>query len=253
MVGSSRRSLGIVLEANRVEEKPRVALWDTATGKESNPVIGPEQVQQFTPIHFSLNGKWLAWNARSGIMLAEAANVTEVRHLKLGFGKHAKVFNDFLFTPDDKTLVTWETRHFHLWDVATGERRRDFAVTEDLRLVAISPDGKLLALSGGGASVISILDIATGAAIPAPCGCWIKGSGDKVRVAGKEPLVLPDRRLLPALNAISQFHAQQFAEQDLSYRRFQVFHEVGERRTFISPPRTFEAVASALHALQFLA
>jgi WD40 repeat protein len=159
----------------RGDEGAQITLWDTGTGEEWKPFIIPELLQQYTPIHFSPDGQWLAWNGRSGSMLAEVANVKEARHLKFGVGKHARVFDDFLFTPDSKTLITWEQfcRHFHLWDVATGKHLRDFRgpqpeshglPTENLHLAAMSPDGKLLAV-GGHTSVISIFDMAKGAEI----------------------------------------------------------------------------------------
>ena len=79
------------------------------------------------------------------------------------------------FTPDGKALVTGsndtesrivgekpEKGSMRLWDVATGQERRRFPVEGfDVRSIAVSPDGRLVA-AGVSDQTIRIFDLATG-------------------------------------------------------------------------------------------
>ena len=79
------------------------------------------------------------------------------------------------FTPDGKGLVTGsndtesrivgekpEKGSTRLWDVATGRERRRFPVEGfDVRSIAVSPDGRLVA-AGVSDQTIRIYDLATG-------------------------------------------------------------------------------------------
>jgi WD40 repeat protein len=147
------------------------ALWDVATGKESDRVSREERNraweyvrEQLDSVAFSPDGKTLAW----------AAAHTELALWQLPPGwKHRKLpqisVKCVAFSPDGKFLASAGGRPLrggdgpalHLWDVSTGQSVRKFEATGAVRVVAFAPDGKTLAAAGENGAV-GLWDVATG-------------------------------------------------------------------------------------------
>ena len=65
-------------------------------------------------------------------------------------------------TSDGALLATCADDAVHIWETATGKKMKTFAGHANVtRVIAFSPDGRLLA-SGGGEGTIRVLDLATG-------------------------------------------------------------------------------------------
>ena len=74
------------------------------------------------------------------------------------------IASDVAFTPDGRRVVAVAMQQIRIWDVATGTEQDDFPRTSSSSSdrLAISPDGRWLAVTGPGQ--VSIIDIS----MPAP-------------------------------------------------------------------------------------
>jgi WD40 repeat protein len=137
-----------------------VRLWDRATGKPIREFsVGTDALDHAT---LSPDGTLLAAATRKGsseatCCLWDTANGRELRRLPVPTFVCA-----LRFSPDSKHLVTGaDDRKARLWDVATGKELRSFSGAEEIIwCIAISPDGKLLAVGERGA--VRIWDLITG-------------------------------------------------------------------------------------------
>ncbi|HEY7156078.1 MAG TPA: sigma-70 family RNA polymerase sigma factor, partial [Gemmataceae bacterium] len=81
----------------------------------------------------------------------------------LRFRHGGRVIHRLLLTPDGKTLISsdyYGSRKVCVWELATGRLLRQFPGTYDEKEIALSPDGKLLAISQEKAIVV--WDLASG-------------------------------------------------------------------------------------------
>jgi WD40 repeat protein len=97
--------------------------------------------------------------------LARAVNVSRrIVVLRLCANQSLTAVSSVKFTPDGRRVVAVATQKIRIWDVATGVEedafQRSFGSSSDR--LAISPDGRWLAITGPGH--VSILDISP----PAP-------------------------------------------------------------------------------------
>ena len=147
-----------------LEDAGQLVTWDLPSGRERRrwhaiPGVGGR-------LAFSPDGRTLAVSLRTAdytskkeehaIILWDVDSPTEHRRR---FAADWRSLRGLAFTPDGKGLVTGsddtesrivgakpERGSMRLWDVATGRERRRFPVEVfDVRSVAVSPDGKLVA------------------------------------------------------------------------------------------------------------
>jgi RNA polymerase sigma factor (sigma-70 family) len=169
---------GLTLAA--LEEQGVLRLWDLASGREHRRW---HEVPGY-PMHltFSPDGRTLAAGLSTrdqttgkelhAVTLWDLTSPTEHRRR---FAADWRDLHGLAFTPDGKALVTGgndtesrivgekpEKGSVRLWDVATGQERRRFPVEGfDVRSIAVSPDGRLVA-AGVSDQTIRIFDLATG-------------------------------------------------------------------------------------------
>ncbi len=138
-------------------------LFDMETGKERATLEGTLKV---TCVVFSPDGKTLATSAFGG-----AVALWDVPSGKLrgALARHKRTVYNASFAPDGRTLYSLgEDQLLVHWDVATGKERRSVDLRKQAgystRYSALSPDGKTLAVLGGGR--LRLLDLEEGAFRP---------------------------------------------------------------------------------------
>jgi WD40 repeat protein len=181
----------------REHESCAIVVWDPATGKVLRTLA--EQSASFCSLGYSRDGKLLAAGSAQGtIHLWDVTTGKELRRLQ---GPDRHVFS-IAFALDGKILasagafdpsgrMTGDKPVIRLWDVETGKEVRQLAVHARIETVVGSPDGKLLASTGGEAH-IRIWDAATGKEIRH----WDSGSKWIRRLAFS-----PDNSMLASANA----------------------------------------------------
>jgi RNA polymerase sigma factor (sigma-70 family) len=136
-------------------------LWDVATGKASAVLDG--KTKNIAQVGFTRDGKHLVSGEVGKVRLWSMATRKEVR--QFGASDDNRVVYAAVFSPDGKSLATAEgpPRSLKLWEVSTGKEVRTIkaAHTQFAVAVAWSPDGTLLA-SSGGEGVVKLWDPATG-------------------------------------------------------------------------------------------
>ncbi|MBI1914623.1 MAG: sigma-70 family RNA polymerase sigma factor [Planctomycetes bacterium] len=135
-----------------------VFLWEADTGKETRRLSGGGQL---TPrgdcVVFSPDGRALAVADPWTITLWEVASG---KQLSPSLDGHEQVVESVRFLADGKTIAATSRGAASFWHVRTGKRIGRFEGPRSDRL-AISPDGKVLAVAGG-SQAIGLWDVATG-------------------------------------------------------------------------------------------
>lgn len=118
------------------ERKDKVRVWDSTTGQTLFELDG-----DYASVTVSPDRKTLAIILREGeLALHDVATGKRISQLpRVGpFGHHAPAFS-----PDGKMLISSDTSSLHLWDVASGDKKREIANCRGR--IAFSPDGRWLA------------------------------------------------------------------------------------------------------------
>jgi RNA polymerase sigma factor (sigma-70 family) len=138
-----------------------IRVWDVATGREARQLKG--HARNVLAVSWSPDGKTVAstgndqtmrfWDAATGKERARTAALKDGVPLPIAY------------LPDGSALVGLHSNYctLRLYDPATGKVLRSF--TPALRSMAqmtIAPDGKWVAVSGGGAHTLELWDTATG-------------------------------------------------------------------------------------------
>ena len=102
-----------------------VRLWEIATGKMVREFTGNKPVtptNEFTPVAFSHDGKWLATSdGKPGICVFEVA--TGKLEFRLPYAKQE--YRALAFSHDDKMVAAGSaTRQFMVWDLATRQLKQ---------------------------------------------------------------------------------------------------------------------------------
>src|SRR5262249_50833096 len=146
-----------------------VRIWDVETGKEL-AVFSIEAVagNSFSLV-FAPDGKWLAAGVgRRTAHIWDLATKKEVIRLKGGANPDEELpayrTCALAFTSDKRRLLTGGVDGVvRVWDLLRGKEERCFRVTnEAVHALAISPDGKLLAIAAGDRRWVHLLNLTTG-------------------------------------------------------------------------------------------
>src|SRR5439155_6238382 len=107
-------------------------------------------------IAFSPDGKWVAAGSEQGIAhvwdITTKKEVLRLSRNRKGEQERSESAGPLVFTPDGRHLVTggWDGA-VRVWDLARGKEERCFRFMQGPILsLALSPDGKVAAIRGGG-------------------------------------------------------------------------------------------------------
>jgi WD40 repeat protein len=128
--------------------------------KGHRPISFPGVYDEVTSLAFSRSGKQLAIGAEdASVTLWDVAHTRRIRTIVEGADIGG---TRVAFTPDGKQLATVSNQSVAFFDPASGKLLRTLGRhTDEIKTVAASPDGKLLAI-GGADTLIRIWDRVTG-------------------------------------------------------------------------------------------
>src|SRR5262249_44949927 len=125
-----------------------ICLWDAATGKELRRLdCGNGWVLE--QLAFSPDGKLLAevfWTADG-----PSSGVVRLWEVATGKRRERELLGTCpLFSPDGRILITLEgstDKTINFWETATGKKAHTISTKECIRCLALSPDGRTLAVA----------------------------------------------------------------------------------------------------------
>jgi WD40 repeat protein len=154
--------------------KPRMRVWDAATGKEL--YLLQRQMEGAGQAIFAPDGKrLLTVNADETVRLWEIATGKELWRSKV-----KEPVSSLTFASDGKTIALGILDGLvRIWDATTGKELRQIQGSKDIHPIALAPDGKTLA---GAGRTIRLWDPQTGKDLFPP-----RGPQDDVNVLGFAP------------------------------------------------------------------
>jgi WD40 repeat protein len=160
------------------QTRSSVTFWDTATGKEIRKLPAPRDVR-VSAVAIAPAGKALAYGGGGVVHLCEADTGKEVRRLPAPDGGILAL----AFSPNGKVLAArGKDQKVRLWETVTGKELHQLGDAEtpprtgglvfvtdlftgpEMRVLAISPDGKQVASAAG--PTVRIWETATGKELP---------------------------------------------------------------------------------------
>ena len=152
---------GMLLASSAGPTSDDVDLWDVATGQRITTLTNPTEPVGLNKLVFSPDGKLLAVGDGGHVCVWNLATDTRIADLTTP----GTVINAMAFSPDGTLLATstvtgsYSANPVQLWDVATSEPVAtplagiQAVEYSGVQGVVFSPDGKLLAASGGGGNI----------------------------------------------------------------------------------------------------
>ena len=138
-------------------------LWDAATGKMLRTFRGHEPSREVIGVAISGDGKCIVTGSDDETAIVWDAATGKKLYTLPG---HTRGVTCLALCPDGKLLVTGSGSNIaFLWEVATGKKLQTFTVGNgktELRSVALSGDGKTVAIVGRGSTEAELYDAATG-------------------------------------------------------------------------------------------
>ncbi len=121
-----------------------IRLWDPDKGTERHTLNGSDGAVRW--VAWRHDGKMLASTGADGIIrLWDPDKGTEVRSFKAHVGGASGV----VFTPDGERIVSaGADKAVRIWEASTGKELQKVERDKPIRALAVSPDGRLLALGG---------------------------------------------------------------------------------------------------------
>ena len=146
-------------------------VFDLSSGRELYSLASHDELGEPTEaIAISPDGKMIVSKQgipRMSLCVYDAANGKELRKIRLPRTNNFNSNNVLAFTPDGKAIaVTTEGNVVHLIDFTSGKTIHGLSHSESVSAVAFSPDGKVMAASGGdlqkAAFFVCLWDVQTG-------------------------------------------------------------------------------------------
>jgi WD40 repeat protein len=145
-----------------------VNLYDAVTGKPQQPLV--KKTISSNKVLFSPDGKTVA---NLGVSLNGTTSSADVYLWESQEGNFQRKLTGYtlgvvfvVYKPDGKALIAADSdRRLAFWDLRAGTITRTLQLTEEIKSLAISADGKLMAVAGGDfgqAGSITLLDAASG-------------------------------------------------------------------------------------------
>ena len=132
-----------------------IKLWDAASGKFKQTLTGHSST--ISSVTYSLDGKTIASGSLDGIKLWDADSGT----LRQTLNGHTYVVISVAFSPDSRTVASGSVdKTIKLWDAMSGTLKQTLTEAGEVRSVAFSPNGKMLA--SGSDKTIKIWDTTDG-------------------------------------------------------------------------------------------
>jgi WD40 repeat protein len=163
LCGASDNGKWIAIDRS-IEKARRAVIVDLAHDKPVATLAG-----QVSRVAFSADGAWLAYEALSGdtaVVRRTAGGPAQTIH-----GRGAE-FSMLALSPDGRRLATSGADFsIHIWDVESGKLAHATSGQYTPSVIAFSPDGKLVAVNGGGTDLgnaVQVWDIARKAQVAAP-------------------------------------------------------------------------------------
>ena len=138
-----------------------VRIWEMPSGREVR-TIRPRATGAVEGLVLSLDGKLVAWTNRGadGVTVADVDTGRELERLHRT-GKKGTA-PSFAFSPDGKSLATaGNDSTVRLWDLSTGQETLR-AEVKSVDRCFFSPDGRVLAVLGGGFAGLRLIDVGPG-------------------------------------------------------------------------------------------